>query len=234
MNQLAALRSVYSDKYPDVIRLQREIEEEKQKLAERLPKGDTEGETRGEAKAASSYNPYYQSLTAQLGSLKAQIRSLGEEEGRLRRQVEAYRAKVEAAPRREQELSALTRDYEITRQNYQSLLSKRMEAQLSENMERRQKGEQFRVLDPANLPPKPFQPNRPRLLLMGLAAGLGVGLDLAFLREYLDRSLREADELQAYTQLPILASIPMIEVGGNSGNSGRYVRAILRLKRAAL
>lgn len=229
--QLAALRSIYSEKYPDVIRLRREIEEEERKLAERASADDAAGGNEAKGRTVASPNPYHLSLTTQLESLKAELRSLRAEEGRLRQQIGVYRAKVEAAPRREQELAMLTRDYEITRQNYQSLLNKRLEAQVSENLERRQKGEQFRVLDPANLPQKPFKPNRTRLILLGLAAGLGLGVGLAFLREYLDRSVREADELKEYTQLPVLASIPLIAVSEVRGGSGR---ALFRLRRMTL
>ncbi|MBI2875814.1 MAG: hypothetical protein HYY20_02910, partial [Candidatus Tectomicrobia bacterium] len=206
-SQLAVLRSTYSDKYPDVLQLQREIADEERRLAavpleEPLAEGTEGGAGEKTEKRTVTPNPYHLQLTQQLSTLKAEIRTLHLEADRLRQQISVYRAKVETAPRREQELTILTRDYDTTRRSYQALLNKRMNAQVAENLERRQKGEQFRVLDPANFPEKPFQPNRPRLILMGVLMGLGAGLGLAFLREYLDRSLRDVDELKEYTQLP--------------------------------
>jgi outer membrane lipoprotein SlyB len=87
-----------------------------------------------------------------------------------------YQARVDAAPTRESELVALTRDYDTLQKVYTNLLAKKEDSKVAANLERRQAGEQFRVLDPARLPERPFSPNRMRMNLMGAVAGLAVGL----------------------------------------------------------
>jgi len=93
-------------------------------------------------------------------------------------------------------------------------LAKGLESQLSENLEKKQKGEQFQVIDPANLPLSPFKPNRPFILFGGLAAGILGGLAAAFLWDLLDRSFKNSDDLAGFIDLPILATIPAIITRG--------------------
>jgi hypothetical protein len=117
---------------------------------------------------------------------------------------------VESAPRLEQELQELSRDYDTTSELYRSLLKRHDEAELAESLEQRQKGEQFRILEPAIAPSAPWAPNRSRLVLagLGLAGALAVGAIL--LAEHLDVSFHSVDELRASTAGPVVASIPRI------------------------
>ena len=103
-------------------------------------------------------------------------------------------------------------EYNQSKEGYQTLLKKKEEAQQAENLERRQKGEQFKVIDPARVPEKPFKPNIQQILLIGLAAGLGTGFGLAFLREQMDRSFRDAEDVEATLGFRVLANIPKIDV----------------------
>jgi uncharacterized membrane protein len=82
-------------------------------------------------------------------------------------------------------------------------------------MEKKQKGEQFQIIDPANFPVKPFKPNRQRIILVGLLAGLAAGFGLAFLLETLDRSFKHSEDLTGYIDLPVLATLPAIMTRGN-------------------
>jgi uncharacterized protein involved in exopolysaccharide biosynthesis len=94
---------------------------------------------------------------------------------------------------------------------YERLLQKSQSAQQAENLEKRQKGEQFRIVDPARVPEKPFSPDIPKILLIGLFAGIGGGFGLAFLREQMDRSFRESGDVEITLGLKVLAAIPKIE-----------------------
>jgi uncharacterized protein involved in exopolysaccharide biosynthesis len=94
---------------------------------------------------------------------------------------------------------------------YQSLLKKSEEAQQAENLERRQKGEQFKVIDPARIPEKPFSPDILRILLFGLLLGAMSGFGMAFVKEQTDRSFRDAEDLETTLGFKVLANIPKIE-----------------------
>src|SRR5207249_1795828 len=118
--------------------------------------------------------PYVLRLKEALSEVEAEIRILKGEDKRLRDGIAAYQARVENVPRWEQEFKELSRDYESTRELYQSLLKRYEEAQLAESMEQRQKGEQFRVLDPALPHPEPAAPNRVRLLVIALVGSVSI------------------------------------------------------------
>jgi polysaccharide chain length determinant protein (PEP-CTERM system associated) len=147
---------------------------------------------------------------SQLANLDTQITRKQTEESRLRTLAGGYQVNVQAAPTRESELTSLTRDYTTLSEQYRALLTKNQDAKMSANLERRQGGEQFRLLDPARIPERPFSPNRPRLMGMGLVAGLGLGLGLVALLEYRDRSLRTDEDVMLALALPVLAIIPQM------------------------
>jgi len=108
------------------------------------------------------------------------------------------------------EMTALTRDYGVLQNLYQSLLAKKEDSQLSANLERRQVGEQFKLLDPAQLPQKPFSPDRLRMNLLGAAFGLAFGVGLAAFMEFKDSSMRTGDDVAIVLDLPVLARIPLM------------------------
>lgn len=206
--ELSQLSTVYTDRYPDIIRLKREIGEiekelKESKLSDKHLKTDLMLQT-------VRANPLYTSLYNQLVEVNAEIKSLKERQKDIMKNISIFQGRVERIPAREQQMAALMRDYENTRANYQNILNKKLEAQLAENLEKRQKGEQFRILDPANLPSKPYKPDPKKIILMGIVLGLGSGGGLAFLLEYIDASFRKADDVYAALGLPVLASIPRI------------------------
>jgi polysaccharide chain length determinant protein (PEP-CTERM system associated) len=204
--ELSRLESEYTEKYPEVIRLRKQIKELENQLAEgNVPTNNQDGYIRNR-------NPMTLGLSAQLQDLKLEISNLKDKRNEITRQIKMIQSRVDRAPTREFELAALSRDYENTRLTYQALLSKKQDAQLSENLEKRQKGEQFRILDPANLPERPFEPDPYKILLLGLAIGLGTGGGLAMFREYLDSSFRKTEDFYGATGLPVLATIPITEM----------------------
>ena len=193
-----------------------------------------------------------------LTRLAGSIEAAAAQEKYLVGRIDDYQRRIESAPARDNELIELMRDYSTFQGQYNSLLSKQLDSQMSENLERSQRGQQFRILDPARVPDRPFYPNRPRIYLMGLMFALALGLGLAGVAEYLDRSLRSEDDVRLALALPVLATIPVIEPpakstlrrklfagfgrGGADARRGRGVvcpevtdvRAVLRAARAAL
>jgi uncharacterized protein involved in exopolysaccharide biosynthesis len=153
----------------------------------------------------------YKEMENQLVATDMEIERLKEDEAKVNSQIARYRERIENTPTREQAMSDLTRDYQNTREAYSSLLQKTQEAQRSENLERRQKGEQFRIVDPARVPEKPFKPDIPKVLLIGLFLAGGAGLGAAFFREHMDRSFHDPGDVEAALGLRVLANIPRVK-----------------------
>ena len=131
---------------------------------------------------------------------------------------------MENTPRREQEFLEVSRDYEATKEAHQSLMKRYEDAQIAESMEQRQKGEQFRVLDPALPSGATAAPNRPRLLLMTLALSVGFAIGVVVLAEMIDTSFHSAADLRAFTTVPVLVSIPRIITEADLGRRRLRVR----------
>jgi len=214
---LETARSQFTDRYPDVVKLAAEVaalEREFAAAKARAPKPAANPTTAAASSPppppVSPVTPYVLRLKEALSEVQTELKVLKTEEGRLREGIGTYQQRVDNVPRREQEFKELSRDYESTRELYASLLKRYEEAQLAESMEQRQQGEQFRVLDPAVPNTQPAAPNRVRLLLMTLAAAVGVAVGAVVLRENIDTSFHGVDELRAFTEVPVLVSIPRI------------------------
>jgi succinoglycan biosynthesis transport protein ExoP len=203
--ELAEAQLTFTDKHPEVIRLREELANaEKAAAAERArPAADRI--------AVLNANPEYRQLLKDRETAKLRIGELQRQSATLSAQVGSYRSRVEAAPRVEQQMVSLQREYTLERAAYGELTQKKQAALLNEEIQRKQGGEQFAVLVPAGLPGEPFKPKPMRVLLMALAAGLVLGGAGVTGREYLDRSVHDARGLRAEFELPVLAEIPRIE-----------------------
>jgi len=132
------------------------------------------------------------------------------EQRRLNKQITAYQAKLEAIPVHEQEITALVRDYEISRAHYSQLLEKGLSAETATQLEIRQKGEKFSILDPAQPAERPSSPNRLMINMAGGAAGLGLGLLLALITDFLGMSITSPKQITEAFGIPVLEVIPVI------------------------
>lgn len=221
--ELAQLQTKFSDKYPDVIYTKEQIRTlEAEVAAEATHKASAQtasasprmdAEPKAEPKKGFRTIPqsgYVQSLMGQLDQANLDAKAGAEQIADLQRQIAAYQRRVEHTPRREHELSLITRDYESTQTMFRTLLAKREEAGIAADLEQTQKGEHFRILEPAMLPDKPLGPNRMRLLMIGLALAVGAAGAAVVLAENVDTSFRRVDELRARLTVPILSAIPRI------------------------
>jgi polysaccharide chain length determinant protein (PEP-CTERM system associated) len=152
-------------------------------------------------------------IKLQVESLDRQIAQKQQEETRLRDVAAGYQQRLAGVPTRESELMELTRDHATLLNLYTSLLTKKENAKMAVNMERRQIGEQFRIIEPARLPERPFSPNRPQIYSMGVLGALAVGLGLVMLLEYRDTSLRTDVDVVSSLSLPVLAIVPALTTG---------------------
>ena len=207
--QLAELRLRVTEEHPDVVALKRTIEELQARADAEAASQPVSGDLANLSPAEARRRGAVETLTRQLEELDKQLIAKTEQEARLRENLQVYQRRLEATPTRVSEMADLMRDYGTFQANYQSLLAKKQEAQLSANLERRQIGEQFRILDPARLPARPYFPNRARLYLLGILGGLAVGLGLAGALEYLDRTMRSEEDVRLALDFPVLATIPL-------------------------
>jgi hypothetical protein len=155
------------------------------------------------------------SLRAQIQASVTELENRKAEQQRILRDLDTYQRRIERLPVREQEMAQVTRDYEMSKENYKSLLDKKMAAEMSLNMERRQQSERFVVLDRAQLPEKPIKPKRPALYAGGTAAALLLALLVGFVAELRQNVLLGEWELPPGT--PVLARLPYIEVAIDPG-----------------
>jgi len=202
-NQLALLRSRYTENHPDVIRLKEAIAK-----LEGAGKGTSSQET--ESKVQSfDITPVDQTLKRQLEEINLEIARLKQEVAKTQHQIKIYQKRVEDTPKREQELLALNRDYENLKELYHSLLNRKLEAEIAVSMEKKQKGEQFKVLDPAKVPERPIKPDIVKVLGVTLVLGLMLGGGLAYLVEVMDTSFKDPEEVEKELGLPVLLSLPI-------------------------
>jgi polysaccharide chain length determinant protein (PEP-CTERM system associated) len=226
-NQLAQARARFAEGHPEVIRLRKAVENTKRLEVQRqAEKSDAAATNRQPDDKATLSRPSTDTLREppefartreQLASLRAQIQaSVTElenrkaEQQRILRDLDTYQRRIERLPVREQEMAQVTRDYEMSKENYKSLLDKKMAAEMSLNMERRQQSERFVVLDRAQLPGKPIKPKRLELYAGGTAAALLLALLVGFVAEVRQNVLLGEWELPPGTQ--VLARLPYIEV----------------------
>lgn len=119
------------------------------------------------------------------------------EQNAIRVRLNAYQAKVDAVPLRQEQLSELTRDYETAKEHYRSLLEKHYSAEMASELEEKQDADRFEVLDLAAPPEKPVSPNRTVLRGAALVVGLIGSILLAFGLEHMDGSIKsEVDVLK--------------------------------------
>ena len=220
--RLKQLRFRYTDEYPDIIKIktviaQMEKDEKDNKDKEKdSDKGDS-SEKGANNTSTTTTGLWNSQIRSQLDQLDAEILRLKNERNRLKSAIKEYEKKVEITPKVEQQLKEFTRGYEVTQRDYQSLLNKKFQAELAANMEREQKGERFKVLDSAKIPVKPFKPNRLKIIFMGLLLGMAAGGGLVALMEYLDSSFYKIEDLEKFSGISVIASIPEIKAAKKKG-----------------
>ncbi len=224
--QLTALQARYTDQHREVRRVKQEIadEESRQKsasLAPAIEEPAAQGpkvepvlatQTAVTRRVTSNSNPVIQS---QLKSVEDEIVKHKQEQQRLNKFANEYQAKLEAIPVREQEIADLVRDYEISKAHYQQLLNNQLSAETATELEIRQKGEKFKILDHAQPAEKPTSPNRRLIDAGGGVLGLALGLALALMTEFLGMSITVPEQVELATGGAVLEVIPVIQTNAD-------------------
>ncbi len=226
-HELARLLSIYNENYPDVIIAKKRVSE-LQALMKRSSGA-------GEVKVADVAPPEVRNplVYKDLMNTRAELDSLREREKQVSKQIKDYEKRVELTPANEQKFDELSRDYNVSLKNYQTLLEKKMNAKLSENLEKREKGERFTIIDPANTPEKPYKPNRLAIAILSVFGGLGAGLGLVLLVEYMNPAFSRQEDLEEALRLPVLAIIPEFS-SGKKTKSAKNLSLVKRKKAGAI
>ena len=231
---LSDLRLIYTDNHPDVVKIKIQIAalepkadkilEEQKALQEARLRERRDRLAEQERRAAGqrrnlppppdqppvdlALERSIQQYQDQLNEARLHVTRLSRESESLKEQIRLYQVRIEETPKREQQLNLLTRDYDLLRTNYQTLLDKKMQSQMAENLERRQQSEQFKILDPARIPEKPIRPKAHIIFPAGIALGLMLGGGLAWLRESMDQSFHSDQEVEDFLGIKVLITIP--------------------------
>jgi polysaccharide chain length determinant protein (PEP-CTERM system associated) len=205
--KLEELHAKYTPLHPAVVSARTQVEQLEARIAllRQSPSSGTE------LLDAEMESKEVRRLRAQVVAIDFEIAAKKREIAATNRTIESIQSKVERLPQREQELISLTRDYGNIKNSYEDLLKKKLQADVSENLEENQQGEQFLVLEPATLPAKPVKPDRLKILALALLASLVIGAGGAVALEVLDPKLRAAKDFKGFFDLPILACLPVIE-----------------------
>ncbi|HLI33437.1 MAG TPA: Wzz/FepE/Etk N-terminal domain-containing protein [Terriglobia bacterium] len=213
-NHLIELRSRYTDNYPDVVKVKDDIARLKKRIAQQEA-----AEKSGKTQQTAVSKPFnilaepveIRQLRAQLHSLEESIQSNQREQARIRREIASYEARLKMTPAVEQQYKDITRNYQTALEFYNSLLAKEDQSQMSTSLEKRQEGEQFSVLDPANLPHKPSFPDYLRFAGGGLVVGLLLGFGAVLLLEMRDKALRDERDIEYFLGVPTLGVVPALD-----------------------
>jgi uncharacterized protein involved in exopolysaccharide biosynthesis len=206
--QLADMRNQYTEQHPQVVRLKKAIEE-----LEKAPPP---------ASATSSTAPRPDSRPA-----SRELAMLQQQQEELRADLREIQQRIESTPGIAQELLELNRDYDLLREEQQTLLKRYQEARLAESLEQHT-DQQFQVLEPALVPLVPVAPQRNQIIVMGFVMSLVFAAVVVFIREQFDTSFHTLQDIRSFTKLPVLGTIGRID------NTGERVKRGLRGTAAAI
>lgn len=226
--ELAALRKQYRDTYPLIPQLQAQITNLKEQREEAV-KEDAAAQLAAQTATPASgptqlrvANPMVQQRIQELrnsiqatktniANTEVEIESSQRRIAELNKKIADYQARIDASPLNEQQYAQLMGDYNLAKQDYDEKMKKQDAAQTMQDLEEHKAGENLEVLDAASLPEQSFEPNRPAWIGIGTAMGLMVGIVLAAAKEVKNTALKNLKDVRAYTNLPVLSSIPLLE-----------------------
>jgi uncharacterized protein involved in exopolysaccharide biosynthesis len=220
-SNLAGLRQVFKDDYPDIQQFKARIatfEKERDELEkeeaqkDRSPKPvDARALNPQAQKSLEDLKSEYAMVMAQVSAKQADVESKVKAQGELNRALAGYQSRIEGTTAIEQQYLALQRDYDLAKSDYEDMMKRKGFSDTAKNLEEHKGGENLELLDPASLPEQPSEPNRWAIVGIGTALGMMCGVVLAGAREVKNTALKNLKDVRAYTNLPVLSSIPLLE-----------------------
>jgi polysaccharide chain length determinant protein (PEP-CTERM system associated) len=207
--QEADLTAHYTDDYPDVVQIRRKIADLRQEIAKN-PVPVTSGGSQAAAQSRTPESQGMQQMQAQIHALDIGIDQKKRQQAELQTSIRTYQDRIASSPLVQEQYKELTRDYQTAQTFYNTLLAQMNRAKMATDLERRQEGEQFVILDQPNLPDSPNFPKPILFTVAGLGAGLVLGLVIVAILEYKDTALATERDIWEFTKLPTLAVIGYI------------------------
>ncbi|HVB99605.1 MAG TPA: GNVR domain-containing protein [Candidatus Dormibacteraeota bacterium] len=210
--KLTALEAKYTLNYPDVVQARDQLAKWKAMRKAALLRGQTQQAATASSGPAAppSSDPNLNEAQSRIKAAQAEIAMHNRQIDSLKRSIAATQNRLRLTPLREQQLASVTRSYQNARDNYESLLKKKLQSELATNLERREEGERLQVIDPASLPQRPVAPNRLEIVLGGWAVGLAAGIGLISAEEMTDDTLRSDFDIRQQIPCPVLAHVPIL------------------------
>lgn len=210
--QLVKLRAEFWDGYPEVVLVKEQLRQVEDELVNVYGRDVIRSDK-------APLDPYLQDLAKLQSEVRTELALLQRRLEQLHASRQDLEKRLEKGPVVEQELLILERDYNTLKNNYTMLLDKRLHTRVEENIEKRQKGGKYRIIDQANLPTMPAIPNTPRVLVLGFLFGCVLGGGLAVLRERLTEHFRGPEDVEFLLAGPrLLAAIPDFAPLWHTGN----------------
>lgn len=205
-SQLAAALDRYGEDHPDVQKLRRAIANVKSKAAGAAP-----ADKRLSTRSDKPDNPVYLALANQIDSARAEVKLLQNQRAALDAKRRSFEARLSRIPEVERDYVDLLRERENTLVRYREIRAKLMQAEVAQELEKDRKAERFTLIEPPLQPERPFKPNRPAILFLGLVVSAAGSLGVTTVLEALDRTVKGARDLARRTAVPILGTIPRVE-----------------------
>lgn len=228
-SKLAAMKQNLGTRHPDVAQTEAALasyEREREELEKRESLTASQAATAGGgptttpmrivqnpavARQLEEYRSQEAGIQTQIAAKEMEVENLKKGQEQLQKVIAEYNKRLQNAPLNEQQYNALLRDYNLAKAEYEDMSKRRLQAQTAQNVEEHKAGENLEVLDPASLPEQPSEPNRLAWAGIGTFAGLGLGTMLAAAQEVKNTSLKNLKDVRAYTNMPVLSSIPLLE-----------------------
>lgn len=217
-NGLSGLKQRYKETHPDVKQAEAQLQmlrkrrdditrELAQKKPEPAPAAPTQEDLRGSRELEAALSR----MQAQIQVKDLELTERTKEQKSLNDAINAYNARIQSSPLMERDYAELSRDYDLAKARYEELNSKKSQSEIATALENRRYGERLEVLESASLPETPAKPNRLMIVGAGLGIGVMLGVFLTGAREMKDTSLKNLKDARAYTNLPVLGSVPLLE-----------------------
>lgn len=209
----------YTPKHPEVVRKEQEI------ARVRLMAAQLEAGKPADGADGGVDDPQMAMLRTQIAENVAEVESLRREQDRINADLARNQALLRLTPVREQELTDILRDYDLYKKDYADLLEKKLNADLSANLDQKNEGQQFRMVDAPTMPDRPSGPKRLKISLGASGAGMALGLVLAFFADNRRRVFYSEKEIRSSYAVPMVVAIPPLPTGAEQKQRRRRILA---------